>query len=108
MIARKIARGDRRPGGMGQSGHPGQQGRRQDRNPKQQGNKNSNNPQRQPMQQEGRPEGRLMKRQHRRPKRQGQGLGEGPVSFNNDNAPSASPAASQEPQTPSGGERSES
>ena len=98
---------DRRPGGMGQSGQPGQQGRRQDRNPKQ-GNKNGNNPQRPPMQQEGRPEGRLMKRQHRRPKRQGQGPGDGPVNSVNDSAPSASPAASPEPQTPSGGERSES
>ena len=85
--------GDRRPGGMGQQGQQGQQGRRQDRNPKQ-GNKNSNNnPQRQPMQQDGRPaEGRLMKRQHRRPKRQGTGQGGQGQGENTGNTGAASDA----------------
>lgn len=90
--------GDRRPGGMGQSGQPGQQGRRPDRNNPKQGNKNSNNPQRPPMQQDGgRPEGRLLKRQHRRPKRQGQG-GQGENSGNQGGG-----AASNSPSDPGQG-----
>ncbi len=108
--------GERRPGGMGQQG---QQGRRPDRNPKQ-GNKNNNNnnnqnQQRQPMPQEGRPdgrqEGRLLKRQHRRPKRQGQGTqGQTENSGNVSNAPASSGeyVANAEPAPPpaSGGESS--
>ncbi len=98
--------GDRRPGGMAQQGQHGQQGRRQDRNPKQGNKNNNNNPQRQPVQQEGRPEGRLMKRQHRRPKRQGQGgPGENPANAVNGGAVS-SEGSSQAPAVtpPAGGE----
>jgi hypothetical protein len=61
---------DKRQGPMNQQG----QSRRPDRNNKPQGNKNSNAPR---PQAEGRPEGgqggRMLKRQHRRPKRQGEG-----------------------------------
>jgi hypothetical protein len=97
--------GDRRPGGMGQ---PGQQGRRQDRNPKQ-GNKNNNNPQRQPMQQEGRPEGRLMKRQHRRPKRPGQGgPGDNPANAANGGAVSSEGGSQATVTPPASGENGDS
>lgn len=82
---------ERRQGAMGQ----GQgQGRRADRNPKQ-GNKNGNAPRQQG---DGRPEGRLLKRQHRRPKRQGE---------NQPNAGNATPAPVSAPESTPGGDKSE-
>jgi hypothetical protein len=59
--------GDRRP----PPGVPLGQGRRPERNNKPQGNKNGNIIRQQSP--DGRPEGRMLKRQHRRPKRPGEG-----------------------------------
>ena len=75
------------------------QGRRPERNNKPQGNKNGNvvRPQ-----SDGRPEGRMLKRQHRRPKRQGEGQA-GAGGANSNGAPQ-SPIIVE---IPSGGEKSE-
>lgn len=78
------------------------QGRRPERNNKPQGNKNGNILRQQP---EGRPEGRMLKRQHRRPKRQGEGQpGAGGANPNGANAASAAPIIVE---IPANGDKSE-
>ncbi len=71
---------EKRQGGQGAMGL----GRRVDRNKQQQGNKNNNNNNNGPRQQsDGRPEGRnMLKRQHRRPKRQTDNFNSGGNSGN--------------------------
>ena len=94
--------GEKRQGAMNS-------GRRPERNNnKQQGNKNNQNNQNNQLrpQPDARPEGRMLKRQHRRPKRQGEN--QAGTGNSNVNAGAAPAVSTDLPSSPPSGEKSES